>query len=376
MPVSVRHPMLRWVAPLLAAVLACTAGVAIAAVRASARDSLPPRSAAQLLVDVQKARLQGLSGTVVQTSALGLPALPDVAGASSANLTSLLSGSHTLRVWYAGPDRARLALLDGLGESDIIRNGNDVWLWSSSSNSATHFSVPAHAGPASTGTPDAPIGPETPRTPQQAADLALAAITPTTSVTTDPTAVVAGRPAYELVLTPKDSQTLVGTVRIAIDGRTHIPTRVQVYAKGSPGQPAFEIGFTSFDPHAPSSSVFAFNPPPGATVKEGVARHQLGSGSSDTPGPFDHSTSTRPTVVGDGWSTIAIGSVPAGAAGGTLGDVVRHLPTVTGSWGSGHVLKGTLFTAILTDDGRLAVGSVPEQALTTALATSPAPAAS
>src|SRR4051812_45106820 len=122
-----RRPALRWLVPLLAVVVVTTAGSVIAAVTASARDSLPPRNAAQLLVDVQKARLDnGLSGTVVQSASLGLPSLPGPAGDQSSSFSSLVSGSHTLRVWYAGPQQARVALLGQLGESDIIRNGSDV----------------------------------------------------------------------------------------------------------------------------------------------------------------------------------------------------------------------------------------------------------
>ena len=47
---------------------------------AAARGGLPERSPAQLLVDVQKARLDGLSGTIVQNADLGLPSLPGVGG--------------------------------------------------------------------------------------------------------------------------------------------------------------------------------------------------------------------------------------------------------------------------------------------------------
>ena len=164
-----------------------------------------------------------------------------------------------MRVWSAGPQHVRLALLGQFGESDLIRNGADLWAWSSKNNAATHVTLPAdrhppgrrHPGPGRRAT-----------TPQQPADQALKAIDPTTAVSTDPTAVVAGRPAYQLVLEPRDRATLVGSVRIAIDGATHIPTRVQVFAKGA-SSPAFEVGFTSFDPSTPSRSVFGFNPPPG-----------------------------------------------------------------------------------------------------------------
>ena len=38
--------------------------------------------------------------------------------------------------------------------------------------------------------------------------------------------------------------------------------------------------------------------------------------------------------------------------------VLEALPKVSGDWGSGHVLRGTLFSALLTDDGRVVVGAV------------------
>ena len=54
------------------------------------------------------------------------------------------------------------------------------------------------------------------------------------------TARVAGRSAYELVLTPKEPASLVASVRLAIDSEQHVPLRVQVFAKGST-DPAFEV---------------------------------------------------------------------------------------------------------------------------------------
>lgn len=189
---------LRWGVPVAAAVVLVGVGPAVAVITADAHGSLPPRTAAQLLTDVHGAKLQALSGTVVETSDLGLPALPAVGGrgGDSASFSSLVSGSHTMRLWYAGPDRLRLALLGQLGESDLVRNGTDVWAWSSHDNTATHWTVPAGREGAPL-TPDASAGPA--MTPQQAAEAALKAINPSTRVTTDPTAEVAGRPATSAV---------------------------------------------------------------------------------------------------------------------------------------------------------------------------------
>jgi outer membrane lipoprotein-sorting protein len=370
MAIFARRPVLRWFVPLVAAVVLAGAGATIATTSAGARASLTPRSAARLLVDVQKAKVEGLSGTVVQSADLGLPDLPDVGGGSSSDFTGLVSGSHTLRVWYAGPTKARLALLGDMSESDLIRNGSDVWLWSSRHNTAKHATIPASAAtpdPARTGVTGVPV------TPKEAADRALAAITPTTSVTTDPTAVVAGRPAYQLVLQPKDTTTLIGTVKIAIDGETHLPTRVQVFPRGS-RDPAFEVGFTSFDPSVPTGSVFAFNPPPGATVSEGLPRllhppRHRGTGAGARDG---HRAAVRPTVVGSGYASVVVARLPkrpaSGSGGpGSLEGVLTKLPRVSGAWGSGHLLRGTLFSVLLTDDGRLVAGAVAPDALYAAL---------
>jgi hypothetical protein len=208
-------------------------------------------------------------------------------------------------------------------------------------------------------------------TPQQAADAALKAITPSTRVSTDGTAVVAGRSAYELRLEPRDTGSLVGSVRIAIDGKTHVPTRVQVFARGA-DKPAFEVGFTSFEPSDPPASVFRFNPPPGTTVTESKG---LGRGMAQSPSDHgtqpDRTSSAAPRTVGTGWATVVVATLPAGAgaaSGSTSATrMLDALPTVHGSWGSGHLLRGSLFSALLTDDGRVAVGAVAPQALYSAL---------
>src|SRR5207248_3242852 len=71
----------------------------------------------------------------------------------------------------------------------------------------------------------------TPLTPQQAANEALSAAGKTTVVSVQSTLTVAGQAAYQLVLAPKDARSTIGSVRIAIDGKTGVPLRVQVFGK-------------------------------------------------------------------------------------------------------------------------------------------------
>lgn len=381
-----RRPLVRWLVPATVAVVLAGGGSAIGLIQASAGERLAPRTAAQLLVDVQKAQIGGLSGTVVQDAELGLPSLPGLGGGSgSSDLSSLVSGSHTLRVWSSGTQKSRVSLMGSLGESDVVRNGRTVWVWSSKAKTATRYTLPAHR--TSQRTPA-----DTTVTPQQAAESALKALTPSTKVATDGTATVAGRRAYELVLEPKQAGSLVGSVRIAVDGATRVPLRVQVFARGA-SDPAFQVGFTSFDPTAPAASVFAFNPPPGTKVT--TKAPGTTEKKSAPQKPRAGAKADEPVVSGTGWATVVVAKVPAQAVAGMLsgaarGDakgsgqgesqksgsgsasslagVLAALPKVSGDWGSGRVLRGTLFSAVLSDDGRVAVGAVSPETLYAALA--------
>ena len=372
-------PALRWLAPSAAAVVVIGGGAAAGTLVASADPALPERSAAQLLVDLQTARPAGFSGTVVETADLGLPPLSGLTGGTGeADLSKLVAGSNTARVWYAGPETVRLALLGTLGETDVIRNGTEVWVWRSAGNTATHLTVPAGAANHRPGA----LPPGMPSTPQEAADAALAAIDPSTSVTTTGSAKVAGREAYEMVLAPKDSASLIGQVRLAVDAKEHIPLRVDVYAKGA-NDPAFRVAFQQISFAVPDAQQFAFNPPPGATVtreqpsevakdkalaaneKAEIAKRKAQHKAPATP-------ASEPRVVGSGWTSVVIARMPSGGAGGTerqqLTAVLNGLPKVSGSWGAGRLLQSKLFSVLVTDDGRVLAGAVAPDLLYAAAA--------
>src|SRR4051812_31987167 len=95
-----------WTAPVV--VVAAVAGGAVlvsAATSASGHPSLPSLTAAQLLAKVQKTNVTALSGVVRETAALGLPALPGADESASLSWTSLISGTHTAKVWLDGADK-------------------------------------------------------------------------------------------------------------------------------------------------------------------------------------------------------------------------------------------------------------------------------
>jgi outer membrane lipoprotein-sorting protein len=368
---------LRWVAPVGAIAIvgaAIGAGPVIAA--AKGNPTLAPRTAAQLLAAADQAARTGkapaFSGTVIENASLGLPQLPSI-GTSGASLTSLLTGSNTVRLWYQDQQHARFALLGTGSETDVILNGQNVWEWSSQQNTATHSVL----------TPDKPgakpaAKPKTPLTPQQAANQALAQVNKDTTVSVDPTARVAGRAAYQLVLAPKSSSSLIGEVRIALDGQNYVPLRVQVFARGS-NSPSAQVGFTQVSFSKPAAANFDFTPPAGAKVVQKTDKPKTGKpdmkGAPAVTGSPDAKGAQK--TIGSGWTTVL--ETPMSAAtqtpqrgGSTDNRMIQSLlgsaTKVSGSWGSGRVLTTKLVSALLTDDGRLFVGAVNPSVLEQAAA--------
>ena len=293
----------RWAVP--AGALVITGGVLAGSLisTAQAAPGLPARTPAQLLAEVADSTTPPLTGTVVETASFGLPALPATGNPTS--LSSLLTGSHTIRVWYASPEHFRLAVPQSLSESDVIRNGRTAWLWQSTLNKVTKFTLPAHAARQAV--------PKQPLTPQQAAEQVLAAVGPTTTVRVDSNVTVAGQAAYALVLAPKDARSLIGQVQIDIDGRNGVPLRLQVFARGA-SSPAFQVGYTDIHFVTPAPADLSFTPPPGSTVSQ----VNLTGGGKAT----DHGMPGGATI-GSGWLTVvklpssALTPGSPGAQGGT-----------------------------------------------------------
>jgi outer membrane lipoprotein-sorting protein len=309
----------RWAVPLgaVAVVGIVIAGSVIA--RGQTTPTLPARTTAQLLaaVDSQAALPSAMTAVVQENASLGLPDLPGSSDPLSG--LSLLSGSHTFRIACDGPAKVRVAIPVTMGETDLRRDGNSVWVWDSETNRATHYVLPAGAsgGSATPATPSVP-------TPQQLAKQILAAVGSTTTVGLQQNVTVAGQPAYQLSVAPKDSRSLIGQVRIAIDAKNSLPLQVQVFARGA-ASPAFSVGYTSLSFATPAASNFTFSPPPGAKVKTlhvpvgsgplaglgGLPNLSVGSVSTGVPtAPPPSGTVTLRMSTGNGKTVVVTGNKP------------------------------------------------------------------
>ncbi len=253
---------------IVAAVAVAAAGVA--SVRADPAPDLPAIAGDELLASsiAALARPFSIAGDVSTHVDLGIPQLPSgFAGGTGEGVMgalSLIGGDQRLKVWHS-PDGVRIARLLPFSEQDLVVSPTDAWFWDSSDMSAVHLGVPGMRlwDPASTGLV------------MREADLmaftrgALETLEPYADVDVDATTTVAGRPAYELTLTPTSTVTLIGRIAVAIDAETRLPLRFRVSPRGSDSA-AIDIGFTSVSYDVIDPSMFSFTPPPGTTVRQGA----------------------------------------------------------------------------------------------------------
>jgi outer membrane lipoprotein-sorting protein len=380
----------RWAVPGTA--VAVTAGV-VAALQipaAQASPDLPNKTPAQLLASLDSdSKVPPMTGTVVETTSLGLPQLPQAA-TSATSITSLLTGSHTVKVYYQDSTHFRLAIPQPSSETDVIGDGSRVWLWQSSADSVTEY-VPGD----NTSHAKAKLRQATPPlTPQQAANEVLAKVGKTTLVSVQANVMVAEEPAYQLVLAPKDHRSLIGKIVIALDGKYGVPLRFQVFAKGATS-PAFQVGYTALAFTKPDPSNFAFTPPPGVSVdvvklgadsgkaiqKSGQsAMTGFGSYGKDwlTVVSFPQSDLSKAMgvnvggVSGSGSSQAPNGKQPdiysakGGAVNVSAQEVLSALlgsaKSVHGSWGSGTLVTTSLVSMLMTN-GQVYIGAVEPSVL-------------
>lgn len=362
---------LRWMpAVVVPAVIA--AGVAVGSLPASAVDPLPAKSPAQVLALVAEHKVHALSGTVEQTSSLGLPEVPQTGPSAASAQTSwleLLSGPHTARVYKDGSAKMRIQILDQMAERDLVRNGRELWWYSSRDQSAVHVTLPdPAAAPAGQEPPEKPVEPGFPDsstmpTPAELTDKLLAKLDPSTDISVGTDVQVAGRSAYNLVLTPRSQQTLVGSVSIAVDGENGLPLSFQVTARGQ-AEPAFALAYSSLTVGAPDPALFDFTPPPGTTVKEVQPPPPPLGAHPELEGHTRGSDVGRPQVTGSGWETVVgirVGEDALAAEGLLTREPLLQQAMVAVP--GGKVLSTSLLNVLLTDDGRIFAGAVPVEML-------------
>lgn len=357
---------------------------------ASAPAGLPAQSAQEVVADIAGAKPPQLSGALQWTVNLGfsgLSALEQEAGqggggSGSFDPLSLLSDDYQVNVWLDGATAEHLALVDGPAqEVDLVRNGDQGWLWDSSTQTVTHFTwaggdgAQGSQGAAQAGAPSGLPQAKTPLTPGQLAAALLKHVGQTTAVTTGAPLYVAGEPAYQLLVTPKAAGgSTVDHIEIdvgATGSLLGVPLQVAIYAIGQ-SSPAIELGFTGVvHPGPPPSSELTFTPPPGSKVitctlgGKGLGGLASGNGRSATsPAASDLRT------TGTGWATVVSGSLPGSlsSANNELVDAATTVVQVAGQ--QARLFSTALLNILLMPDGHFYAGLVTPSVLEAAASAS------
>src|SRR5215217_5397442 len=230
----------RWTAvgALVAALLALPA--VIGALPAS--DSAV--SAAELRARALASESLGFSGYAVAAGSLALP------------VTDLISDRTSMRVWWRGAADSRVDVVTPAGETSTHRGPGATWTWEYETATATRTAANPLELPAPPDVLPASLGR---RLLSEAADGELSRLGARR---------VAGRDTLGLRVTPAAAAASVSRVDVWVDAATGLPLQVEVIGKGA-GRPAMDTRFLDLELAVPAAEITAFDPPPGAFVREG-----------------------------------------------------------------------------------------------------------
>lgn len=376
-----RRKAVRYGVPLAVAGLAAAT---IGLVPALAQDEGPSTddvTAKELIAKALASEVESVDGTVKVSTDLGLPSLPfgGMGGGEGADLSRLLSGDTKLQVAADGPEKQRVTVEGSDGDHTVVRNGEDVWTFGGDSDEVSHSTLPEDARQDGA-QGDAFALPKDLRdaTPQELAERLLKAADDTTDVDVAGTAQVAGQDAYELRLTPKQDESTVRDVTVAVDADNGVPLRVALTTDD--GKAVVDVGFTKVDFNKPDADLFA--PPEGAEVTEGDLGKGLDGGfgegfggfgkdagdwtDSNNDGGHKEGKGDMPAgledvqVHGEGWGSIAEIALPGDAL--SEDGVGAALDFFTEKTDAGRVFESRLVNVLITDDS-VYVGAVTPEAL-------------
>lgn len=398
----------RWIPAILAPVMVASS-VFLASGQATAVTDLPDKTAAEMLAMINTDENIAFSGRVIKRADLGLPPMNLVPDISQSMVDSMaerlpeemaefipqasiegelalalefLAGTHRANLYVDGPTRARLQVLDLLSERNFIRNGKDLWFYDAAKSKVTHTEIDlAREARAKEDVKTWILAnpsefPFDVTSPAAAAEYFLSEADATTNFAVDEDARIAGRDAYQLVMTPKSKGSLVESVKFGIDAQTGLPLAVRVQAVGQ-ADPAFEVAFEIISFETPAASLFEFTPPQGSIVEK-IDGAELEKKLMEKASQKDLDLTTReltPDVKkeleaeverlkNEGWSAVA--SIPAGEIPSEFLTELRSnrlYEELTRTVEGGRIFSTALFNILFTDDGAIFAGAVTAEKL-------------
>lgn len=390
----------RWLPAILAPVLVASS-IVLTSGQARAVD-LPDKSAVELLAMINTDEEISFSGRVVKKADLGLPPMnliPDISQSmvdsmkerlpeemaefipeasiegELALVLEFLAGTHNANVYFDGPTRARVQVLDLLSERNFIRNGKDLWFYDAAKSRVIQSEIdPEEEAKAKLALEEWIVGnadrfPFDLASPASIARYLIDQAGGSTDFSVDEDASVAGRDAYQLIMEPKAKGSLFDQVKIAIDAETGLPLAVTIHAVGKV-DPAFEVAFTSISFATPDPSLFQFTPPAGVTVErispedgldglDGLEKKSMRASESTLEGLAAELEAEAERLRAEGWAAVA--RITSDRVPAEFNDSLRSnrlFDELTRKVAGGKVFSTTLFNILFTDEGGIYAGAV------------------
>ncbi len=260
--------------------LTVTVGVAATALAMAATGGGPTPPAEPLPVAVHDAlsapKVEGVSARIHFTNDL-------ITGSNVQGADPLLTGASG-RFWATADGHLRIELQadssaeGATSDSQVVSDGHSWSVFDSGSNTAYEGTLPAEHR-AADGTSSANEQPPSlDQIKKEIAKFAEHAIVSGAQPTD-----IAGQPAYNMRVEPKQNGGLLGGAELAWDAVHGTPLRAAVYPKGD-SSPVLELKVTDISYGPVSASVFDVKPPPDAKVTEiSPPAHQDGGGGEAKP---------------------------------------------------------------------------------------------
>lgn len=384
----------KWI-PSIAVPAVIAAGAVAVPLQANAVD-LPDLSANEVMVLMQQGEVRSFSGTIVKVSDMGLPALEFSSMVSedmvaemeekmpeefadfvpavieSNTLTQaleLISGTHKVRIYTSGVDKLRAQILDPMAQRDLIVNGDEFWIYDSQMATAVNGTIEMEADPAKQAEAEKAITDYAAsialdlNSPEAIADYLVSMIGDSSDLSVGTDHSVAGRTAYELILTPNVEGSLIDQAKLSIDSETGMPLKVEVFSTNQVAA-AMSVGFESISFGEVDQSLFDFTPPAGTEVTtfdpselEALLGEYEGDYEASDKDASDYPEMNQPEILGSDWlSVVHLAALPADVPMDLMenelfGDMFTEVA-------GGRVLSTALVNVLITDSGEVYMGAV------------------
>ena len=353
---------------------------------------LPDLSPQQVMVLMQGADVTEFSGTIVKSSNLGLPTLefssmmsedsiaqmeekmpaemadfvPSVIESNTlTQAIELISGSHTIRVYVSGQDKLRAQILDPMSQRDLIVNGNEFWVYDAKMATALTGTIDIEADPAKQAEAEQKVLDYADSialdlsSPEAIADYLVSMVDETSQIEVGKDHSVAGRSAYQLIISPDSPNSLVASAAVSVDSETGMPLRVDIFST-TQVEAAMTVGFESISFGSVDQGLFSFTPPAGTSVETFDADELMATldGYEKPEGyVIDYEVPAEPKVLGSDWdSVVHLAALPTDIpqdlmATELFADMLTEVP-------GGKVFSTPLVNVLLTDSGEVYMGAV------------------